>query len=93
MFGPRLGKDGTVPVGKKVTFPTTVEGSAAGGNLKSLTVYASYDGKTFKKVPVRGGRITLPNPKKGKSVALRAEITDKKGNTSQVAVYDAYFGK
>ncbi|MFF9314770.1 hypothetical protein ACF1BS_28195 [Streptomyces sp. NPDC014748] len=35
-FGIATGLGGTVPVGKKVTFPVTVEGSAAGGNLKSL---------------------------------------------------------
>ncbi|MBC2869015.1 S8 family peptidase [Streptomyces mexicanus] len=92
-YGIDTGLDGKVAAGKKVTFPVTVAGSAAGGNLKSLAVYVSYDGKTFKKVDVRGGKITVKNPAKGKSVSLRAKITDKKGNTSEITVYDAYFGK
>ncbi|MCS0606253.1 S8 family serine peptidase [Streptomyces sp. LP11] len=92
-FGATTGLDSTVPAGRKVTFPVTVEGAAAGRNLKSLTVYVSYDGRTFTKVAVHGGRITVKNPARGKSVSFRAEITDKRGNTSQVTIYDAYFGK
>lgn len=92
-YGAATGLDSTVPAGRTVTFPVTVEGAAAGGNLKSLTVYVSYDGKTFKKVDVRGGKITVKNPAKGKSVSFRSEITDKKGNTSKITIYDAYFGK
>ncbi|GGW31248.1 hypothetical protein GCM10010503_03670 [Streptomyces lucensis JCM 4490] len=92
-FGAATGLDSRVDAGKKVTFPVTVEGSAAGGNLKSLAVYVSYDGKTWKKADVRGGGITVKNPAKGKSVSFRAKITDKKGNTSQITIHDAYFGK
>ncbi|MFG2355909.1 S8 family serine peptidase [Streptomyces sp. NPDC048521] len=92
-FGAVTGLDSRVAAGKKVTFPVTVEGSAAGGNLKSLAVYVSYDGKTWKKVDVRGGKITVKNPAKGKSISFRTKITDKKGNTSEIKIYDAYFGK
>ncbi|MFG3203390.1 S8 family serine peptidase [Streptomyces sp. NPDC048192] len=92
-YGATTGLDSTVPAGRTVTFPVTVEGAAAGGNLKSLAVYVSYDGKTFEKVDVRGGKITVKNPAKGKSVSFRSEITDKKGNTSKITIYDAYFGK
>jgi hypothetical protein len=92
-YGIDTGLDGQVAAGRTVTFPVTVEGSAAGRNLKSLAVYVSYDGRTFEKADVRGGRITVRNPAKGKSVTLRAFITDKQGNTSQITIWDAYFGK
>ncbi|MFD9095442.1 S8 family serine peptidase [Streptomyces collinus] len=92
-FGATTGLDSRVDAGKTVTFPVTVEGAAAGSNLKSLSVYVSYDGKTFKKVTVRGGKITVKNPAKNKGISFRAKITDKKGNTSTITVYDAYLGK
>ncbi|MET8801913.1 S8 family peptidase [Streptomyces sp. NPDC004546] len=92
-YGATTGLDSRVAAGKTVTFPVTVEGSAAGADLKSLAVYVSYDGKTFTKVDVRGGKITVKNPAKGKSISFRSKITDKKGNTSEITIYDAYFGK
>lgn len=92
-YGITTGLDSRVPAGRTLTFPVTVEGAAAGGNLKSLTVYVSYDGKTFQQADVRGGRITVKSPAKGKSVALRSQITDKRGNTSEITIYDAYFGE
>ncbi|MEU3526848.1 S8 family serine peptidase [Streptomyces sp. NPDC038707] len=92
-FGAATGLDSRVAAGKKATFPVTVEGAAAGGNLKSLTVYVSYDGKNFKKTTVKNGKITVKNPAKNKAVSFRAKITDKKGNTSEVTIYNAYFGK
>ncbi|MFI6353036.1 S8 family peptidase [Streptomyces sp. NPDC050743] len=92
-YGATTDLDSRVAAGKTVTFPVTVEGSAAGTDLKSLAVYVSYDGKTFTKVDVRGGKITVRNPAKGKSISFRSKITDKKGNTSEITIYDAYFGK
>ncbi|MEU6771087.1 S8 family peptidase [Streptomyces sp. NPDC046759] len=92
-YGAMTGLDSRVPAGRTVTFPVTVEGSAAAGNLKSLAVYVSYDGKTFEKVDVHDGRITVKNPQKDKSLSFRSEITDRQGNTSQTTIYDAYFGK
>ncbi|MER6685262.1 S8 family peptidase [Streptomyces olivaceoviridis] len=92
-FGATTGLDSRVTAGKTVTFPVTVEGSAAGGNLKSLAVYVSYDGKNFKKVTVKNGKITVKNPAKNKAISFRANITDKKGNTSAITIYNAYFGK
>ncbi|MGW2423530.1 S8 family peptidase [Streptomyces sp. NPDC001709] len=92
-YGVTTGLDSRVAAGATVTYPVTVEGAAAGSNLKSLAVYVSYDGKTFKKVDVRNGKITVKNPAKGKSISLRSQITDKKGNTSEITIYDAYFGK
>lgn len=92
-YGVTTGLDSRVGAGRTVTFPVTVEGSAADGNLKSLAVYVSYDGRTFTKADVRGGGITVRNPAQGKSLSLRSEITDKQGNTSEITIYDAYFGK
>ncbi|MEU1403318.1 S8 family serine peptidase [Streptomyces sp. NPDC005728] len=92
-FGASTGLDSRVEAGKTVTFPVTVEGSAAGRNLKSLAVYVSYDGRTFKKADVRGGKITVKNPAKGKAISFRANIADKKGNTSTITIYNAYYGK
>ncbi|MFV0133976.1 S8 family peptidase [Streptomyces sp. HMX87] len=86
--------DSTVPSGKTVAIPVTVEGTAVGKNLKSLTVYVSYDsGKTWKKTKVSKGKIKVKNPAKGKSVSFRATIADKKGNTSTISIYGAYSGK
>ncbi|MEU3954865.1 S8 family serine peptidase [Streptomyces achromogenes] len=92
-FGATTGLDSRVAAGRKATFPVTVEGAAAGRNLKSLAVYVSYDGRNFKKTDVRNGRITVKNPARNKAVSFRAKITDKKGNTSEITIYNAYFGK
>ncbi|WP_424868250.1 S8 family peptidase [Streptomyces sp. SAI-229] len=93
-FQAATGLDSKVTAGKKATFPVTVEGAAQGKNLKSLSVYVSYDsGKTWKKTTVTKGKITVKNPAKGKAVSLRAKITDKKGNTSTISVHNAYYGK
>ncbi|UXY29553.1 S8 family peptidase [Streptomyces sp. HUAS TT20] len=93
-FNARTGLDSRVAAGKTVTFPVTVEGAAAGRNLKSLAVYVSYDyGQTWKKVEVRNGRITVKNPAKGKAISFHAKIADKKGNKSTISIYNAYYGK
>ncbi|WP_226967158.1 S8 family peptidase [Streptomyces phaeolivaceus] len=90
-FSPATGLDGRV-TGKAATFPVTVEGPAKGRNLKSLVVWASYDhGRIWKKATVTHGKVTVKNPARGKSVSLRAEVTDKKGNTSVISIYDAYY--
>ncbi|MGX4690176.1 S8 family peptidase [Streptomyces sp. JNUCC 63] len=92
-FKATTGLDNRVPAGKKATFPVTVEGAAAGKNLKSLTVWVSYNnGKTWNKVTVKKGKITVKNPAKGKAISYRAKITDKKGNTSTISIYSAYYG-
>jgi hypothetical protein len=93
-FQAQTGLDSRVKAGQSVTYPVTVEGAARGRNLKSLSVYVSYDGgRTWKKTDVRNGRITVRNPAKGKGISLRARIVDKKDNTSTISVYDAYYGK
>ncbi|BFO14860.1 hypothetical protein SHKM778_12480 [Streptomyces sp. KM77-8] len=61
------GLDGKVKAGKKATFPVTVEGAAKGKNLKSLSVYVSYDhGKTWKKTTVKKGRSPSRTPRRGR---------------------------
>jgi subtilisin family serine protease len=80
--------------GKKVKIPVTVQGAAAGSNLKSLAVYVSYDyGQTWTRLTVRDGKVTVKNPAKGKGISFHAKIADKKGNKSTVSVYNAYYGK
>ncbi|MFI2423809.1 S8 family peptidase [Streptomyces sp. NPDC018955] len=93
-FQAATGLDSKVTAGKKVTVPVTVEGAAKGKNLKSLSVYVSYDyGKTWKKTTVTKGKITFKNPSKGKAVSFHAKIADKKGNKSTISIYNAYYGK
>ncbi|MEU5159077.1 S8 family serine peptidase [Streptomyces sp. NPDC020875] len=92
-FGARVAPDGTVPANRTATFPVTVQGPAAGRGLASLTVSVSYDnGATWHNAPVTQGKTTIANPAKGKSAALRAEVTDLSGGKASVTVYDAYFG-
>ncbi|WP_079044936.1 MULTISPECIES: S8 family serine peptidase [unclassified Streptomyces] len=77
-----------------VLVPVTVQGSAAGRNLKSLSVKVSYDdGKTWKAVQVRNGGISVKNPAKDSALSLSAVITDKQGNTSTLTIHNAWFGK
>ncbi|WP_199923950.1 S8 family peptidase [Streptomyces scabiei] len=93
-FGaPFLGLDSTAPAGRKATVRVTVQGAAAGRNLRSLSVYVSGDGKKWTEVAVKKGSFTYGTPAAGKSVSLRAEVTDKKGNRSKVTIHDAYFGR
>ncbi|MFH9061915.1 S8 family peptidase [Streptomyces coeruleorubidus] len=93
-FGAATGLDSKVPAGKTVSIPVTVEGAAKGGNLKSLSVYVSYDyGKTWKKLTVKKGKVSFKNPAKGKAISFHAKIADKKGNKSTVSIYNAYYGK
>ncbi len=93
-FDAAVGLDSRAPANKKVSVPVTVQGSAAGSNLKSLSVYVSYDhGQTWKKVTVKNGRIAVTNPAKGKGISFHAKIADKKGNKSTISIYNAYYGK
>ncbi|AVH56837.1 MULTISPECIES: S8 family peptidase [Streptomyces] len=93
-FGASLGLDSRGPADEKVTIPVTVQGAAAGSNLKSLSVYVSYDyGQTWTKLDVRNGKITFKNPAKGKGISFHAKIADKKGNKSTISIYNAYYGK
>ncbi|MEI5101801.1 S8 family serine peptidase [Streptomyces sp. PmtG] len=93
-FGPKLDLASTAPAGARQTFPVTVKGAAAGANLKSLSVYVSYDdGREWTKLVVTDGKVTVKNPARGKGVSFKASITDRQGNESTVALYNAYYGK
>lgn len=93
-FDAAVGLDSRAPANKKVSVPVTVQGSAAGSNLKSLSVYVSYDyGQTWKKATVKNGKIAVTNPAKGKGISFHAKIADKKGNKSTISLYNAYYGK
>ncbi|MEV6654224.1 S8 family serine peptidase [Streptomyces sp. NPDC051219] len=93
-FGPTLAMDSTSAAGRTVAVPLTVQGAAKGANLKSLAAYVSYDyGKTWKKLTVSNGKVSVKNPAAGKAVSLRAVVTDKQGNTGSVSVYNAYLAK
>ncbi|NEC92510.1 S8 family peptidase [Streptomyces sp. SID12501] len=93
-FNAAVGLDNKVAAGTKATFPVVVEGAARGSNLKSLSVYASYDyGKTWKKLTVKNGKVTVVNPAKGAAISFHAKISDKKGNKSTISIYNAYYGK
>ncbi|WP_306970616.1 S8 family peptidase [Streptomyces afghaniensis] len=93
-FNAATGLDSKVPAGKTVSVPVTVEGAAKGSNLKSLSVYVSYDyGKTWKKLTVNKGKVSFKNPAKGKAISFHAKIADKKGNKSTISIYNAYYGK
>ncbi|MGW7412352.1 S8 family peptidase [Streptomyces sp. NPDC054863] len=82
------------PAGKSVQVPVTVQGSAAGKNLKSLAVSVSYDaGKTWKAVQVKNGGITVKNPAKGQSISFLADVTDNQGNRSKLTIQHAYYGR
>ncbi|MFI8509889.1 S8 family peptidase [Streptomyces sp. NPDC085460] len=81
------------PAGAWVAVPVTVQGSAAGKNLKSLTVKVSDDGgTTWRTVRVAGGRVLVKTPAKGAGISLAAEVTDKQGNTSTVSIRNAWIG-
>ncbi|MFE9613012.1 S8 family serine peptidase [Streptomyces sp. NPDC006012] len=90
-YTPRLALDSTAPAGVRQSVPVTVQGSAAGRNLASLTVSVSYDGgKTWRPVTVRHGAVRVANPPAGGSVSLRAEVRDRQGNAFAQTVLDAY---
>ncbi|MFI2411940.1 S8 family peptidase [Streptomyces sp. NPDC018947] len=93
-FNTALDLDSTAPAGKTQSVGVSVQGAAGGSNLKSLTVRVSYDdGRSWSRATVTDDRITVRNPAKGKGISLRAEITDKQGNTSKVSIHNAYYGK
>jgi subtilisin family serine protease len=93
-FNAKTGLDSRVEAGKTVSVPVAVEGAAKGANLKSLSVWVSYDyGQTWKKADVKNGKITVRNPDKGKAISFHAKIADKKGNKSTISIYNAYYGK
>lgn len=93
-FTPSLSATSTSKAKATVKVPVTVQGAAAGRNLKSLKVYVSTDGGAhWSKLTVKGGKVTLKNPKAGKGVSFKALVSDKKGNTLSQVIYNAYLAK
>nr|WP_246144425.1 S8 family serine peptidase [Actinacidiphila oryziradicis] len=93
-FTPALSTSSTAKAKAKLSVPVSVQGSAAGKNLKSLRVYVSFDGgKKWTKLTVKKGKVTVTNPKAGKGVSFKALVTDKKGNTLSQVIYNAYLTK
>ncbi|MFF0753172.1 serine protease [Streptomyces sp. NPDC004267] len=90
-FAPSLGPDGTAAPRRADHVGVTVRGAAERSGVRSLTVSVSADGgATWTPVPVRGGRVAVTNPGPGRSVSLRAELTDSLGNTLTQTHIDAY---
>ncbi|WP_419997417.1 S8 family peptidase [Streptomyces boninensis] len=93
-FSPDLAPDSTATAGKTLTVPVTVQGAAAGSGLKSLTVYASYDGgRSWSKLTVKKGAVQVKTPAAGKTVSFKAKATDKKGGSLTQTIYGAYVAK
>ncbi|MFE0654307.1 serine protease [Streptomyces sp. NPDC059534] len=90
-FTPALGLDGTAPAGTLVRVPVTVQGAAAETGVRSLTVSLSTDnGTTWTRVPVLDGKVGFRTPAAGRTVSLRAELTDTNGNTLTQTLRNAY---
>ncbi|MGW0595831.1 S8 family peptidase [Streptomyces sp. NPDC002776] len=93
-FNAKTDLSSRVTAGLTKSVPVSVVGAAAGSNLKSLSVWVSYDyGQTWKKVSVTGGKIKVKNPEKGKAISFHAKVADKKGNKATLSIYNAYYGK
>ncbi|MBT2451650.1 S8 family serine peptidase [Streptomyces sp. ISL-43] len=89
-FDARPALDGTLPAGRTVTFPVTVQGPAAAAPA-SLRVRVSYDeGHTWHPLRVQDGEVAVRTPAKGGTVSLRATVTDRTGNKAEVTVIRAY---
>ncbi|MCJ0871680.1 hypothetical protein [Streptomyces sp. AP-93] len=89
-FDARPALDGTLPAGRTANFPVTVQGPAATAPA-TLRVQVSYDeGRTWRPLHVRHGRVEVRTPAKGGTVSLRGTVTDRSGNKSEVTVLRAY---
>ncbi|MFH0242613.1 S8 family serine peptidase [Streptomyces sp. HK10] len=90
-FAPKLALDGTARAMATMPVPVTVQGSAAGKNLKSLTVHVSFDGgRSWKRTAVRKGKIVFRNPGRKGTVSFRATVKDGKGDTLSQTIVNAY---
>ncbi|MFJ9445914.1 serine protease [Kitasatospora sp. NPDC101235] len=90
-FSPELSPAGTAAAGGALRIPVTVQGAAADGRTRSLTVSASTDGgASWTRLPLEAGAVTVQNPPAGTGVSLRAELTDADGNTLDQTITDAY---
>lgn len=91
-FSPDLTLTGTAKAGRHFEVPFTVEGAAAGQHPAKLAFQVSYDdGATWQPAKsVGGAHLSLKHPAKAGSVSLRAELTDRDGNTLTQTIERAY---
>ncbi|MEV6419166.1 S8 family serine peptidase [Streptomyces sp. NPDC051662] len=90
-YAPELALDSTAAASVRQSVPVTVQGSAAGRDLASLTVSVSYDGgKSWRRLVVRKGVVTVDNPAAGGTVSFRADVRDREGNAFSQTITDAY---
>ncbi|MEW2079563.1 S8 family serine peptidase [Streptomyces sp. NPDC013433] len=93
-FAPPLSPASTARAGHSLRVPLTVEGAAAGGHLGRLTVRVSYDdGRTWRRAPVSGDErksVLLHHPRGARTVSLRTEVSDKRGNVGRQTIHSAY---
>ncbi|MFE1833186.1 S8 family serine peptidase [Streptomyces sviceus] len=91
-FSPELTLAGTAKAGKRFEVPFTVEGAAAGQRPAKLAFQVSYDeGRTWQPARSVGGtHLSLRHPATAGSVSLRAELTDRAGNTLTQTIERAY---
>jgi subtilisin family serine protease len=91
-FSPDLTLASTAKAGKRFEVPFTVEGAAAGQRPAKLAFQVSYDeGRTWQPAKAVGGtHLSLRHPATAGSVSLRAELTDRAGNTLTQTIERAY---
>ncbi|MFF1721684.1 S8 family serine peptidase [Streptomyces sviceus] len=91
-FSPDLTLASTAKAGKRFEVPFTVEGAAAGQRPAKLAFQVSYDeGRTWQPARSVGGtHLSLKHPATAGSVSLRAELTDRAGNTLTQTIERAY---
>ncbi|MFF3878370.1 S8 family serine peptidase [Streptomyces sp. NPDC001978] len=90
-FTPELSLDNTAIAKATMKVPVSVKGSAADGNLKSLSVWVSYDGGDhWDELTVHNGSVLVTNPSAGGSVSFKATAVDGQGNTVDETIYNAY---
>lgn len=91
-FSPDLTQASTAKAGKRFEVPFTVQGAAAGERPAKLAFQVSYDeGRTWQPARSVGGtHLSLKHPAQAGSVSLRAELTDRAGNTLTQTIERAY---
>ncbi|WP_416986365.1 S8 family serine peptidase [Streptomyces sp. T028] len=91
-FSPELSQASTAKAGERFDVPFTVEGAAGRRTVKKLKFQVSYDeGRTWTAAKVvAGDRLSLKHPAEPGTVSLRAELTDRDGNTLVQTVERAY---
>ncbi|MDI2130641.1 serine protease [Yinghuangia seranimata] len=90
-FAPELSLSGTAEPWATRRVPVVLQGAAAQGRVRSLSVTVSTDGgRTWSRLPVVDGAVTIRNPAAGHAVSLRADLIDGQGNTLTETLLNAY---